>query len=156
MTDCEVLSGVVRPSHMSQQANYVNDVCQQSDLLFIAASFWFEESPCTVQTNTASLDRLCTLSMLPTLLVFEHIHAFFIEYACSMCTMVTTKQCCYGACRSNYRYADLDRFLKSHLDRANVERWANVQMGRLYRCLYQEVHLYDCVHCILSVILCSL
>ena len=59
-------------------------VSQRSDLLFIAASFWFEESPCAVRTNTASLDRLCTLFVLSTLLDFEHIHAFLIEYACSM------------------------------------------------------------------------
>ena len=51
-------------------------VRQRSDLLFIAASFWFEESPCAVRTNTAGLGRLCTLFVLSTLLVFEHMHAF--------------------------------------------------------------------------------
>ena len=60
-------------------------VRQRSDLLFIAASFWFEESPCALQTNTASLDRLCALFVLSMLLVVEHIPTcFFIEYACSM------------------------------------------------------------------------
>ena len=50
-------------------------VRQSSDLLFIAASFWFEESPCAVRTNTAGLGRLCTLFVLSTMLVFEHMHA---------------------------------------------------------------------------------
>ena len=36
-------------------------VRQRSELLFIAVSFWVEESPCAVRTNTAILDRLCTL-----------------------------------------------------------------------------------------------
>ena len=107
-------------------------VRQQSDLLFIAASFWFEENPC-VRTNTASLDRLCTLFVLSTLLFFEHIHVFLLSTLVLCCTMVTTKHCCYGACRSNYRYADTDRmtnvffirFSKPPLDRAKAERWAN-------------------------------
>ena len=50
-------------------------VRQRSDLLFIETSFWFEESPCAVRTNTAGLGRLCTLFVLSTLLVFEHTHA---------------------------------------------------------------------------------
>ena len=53
---------------------------QRSDLLFIAVSFWFEESPCAVRTNTASLDRLCMLFVLSKLLVFEHIHPFVLNY----------------------------------------------------------------------------
>ena len=48
-------------------------VRQRSDLLFIATSFWFEESPCAVRTNTAGLGRLCTLFVLSTLLVFDPI-----------------------------------------------------------------------------------
>ena len=50
-------------------------VRQRSDLLFIATSFWFQESPCAVRTNTAGLGRLCTLFVLSTLLVFEHMLA---------------------------------------------------------------------------------
>ena len=45
-------------------------VRQRSDLLFIETSFWFEENPCAVRTNTAGLGRLCTLFVLSTLLVF--------------------------------------------------------------------------------------
>ena len=77
----------LQASHTVEHGRGMNRVYravrQQSDLLFIAASFWFEENPC-VRTNTASLDRLCTLFVLSTLLFFEHIHAVFIEYACSM------------------------------------------------------------------------
>ena len=108
-------------------------VRQRSDLLFIAASFWFEESPCALQTNTASLDRLCALFVLSTLLVVEHIPASLLSTLVLCCTMVTAKHCCYGACRSNSRYADTDlmknvffiRFSKPHLARANAEPWAN-------------------------------
>ena len=53
------------------------DVRQRSDLLFIAASFWFEESPCAVRTNTASLDRLCTCFVLSTLLVLSTYMLFY-------------------------------------------------------------------------------
>ena len=31
-------------------------VRQRSDLLFIETSFWFEESPCAVRTNTAGCE----------------------------------------------------------------------------------------------------
>ena len=63
---------------------YNRAVHQMSDLLFIDASFWFEESPCAVWTNTARLNRLCSLFVLSTLLVFEHMHAVFFEHACSV------------------------------------------------------------------------
>ena len=74
-----------------------------------------------------------TLFVLSTLLVFEHIHAFLLSMLVLCCTMVTTKQWCCGACRSNSRYADPDRtknvffirFSKPHMDRAKAERWAN-------------------------------
>ena len=84
-------------------------VHQRSDLLFIAARLWFEESPCAVRTNTAGLGRLCTLFVLSTLLVFEHMHAVLSSTLVLCCTMVTTKHCCYRACMSNSRYADTDR-----------------------------------------------
>ena len=85
------------------------------------------------QNKHRCLDRLCTLFVLSILLDFEHIYAVLSSTLVLCCTMVTTKRCCYGACMSNYRYAETDRmkhvFLirlsKPHLDRANVERWAN-------------------------------
>ena len=70
-------------------------VRQRSDLLFIETSFWFEESPCAVRTNTAGLGRLCTLSVLSTQLVFEHMHAVLSSMLVLCCTMVTTNHCCY-------------------------------------------------------------
>ena len=70
-------------------------VRQRSDLLFIETSFWFEESPCAVRTNTAGLGRLCTLFVFSTLLVFEHMHAVLSSSLVLCCTMVTTKHCCY-------------------------------------------------------------
>ena len=84
-------------------------VRQRSDLLFIAASFWFEESPCAVRTNTAGLGRLCTLFAWSTMLVFEHMHDVLSSTHVMCCTMVTTKHCCYGACMSNSRYADTEK-----------------------------------------------
>ena len=95
-------------------------VRQRSDLLFIATSFWFEESPCAVRTNTAGLGRLCTLFVLPTLLVVEHMHAVLSSTLVLCWTMVTTNT----AAMSNYRYTDTDRmknvllipFSKPHLD----------------------------------------
>ena len=104
-------------------------VRQRSDLLFIATSFWFEESPCAVQTNTAGLDRLCTLFVLSTLVVFEHMLAVLSSTLVLCRTMVTTNT----AAMSNSRYADTDRvnnvFLiplsKPHLDQAKAGRWAN-------------------------------
>ena len=101
-------------------------VRQRSDLLFIATSFWFEESPCAVRTNTAGLGRLCTLFVLSTLLVFEHMHAVLSSTLVLCRTMVTTNT----AAISNSQYADTDRvknvflirFLKPHLDRAKAER----------------------------------
>ena len=59
-------------------------VRQRSDLLFIETSFWFEESPCAVRTNTAGLGRLCTLFVLSTLLVFLAHACCFIEHSCSV------------------------------------------------------------------------
>ena len=76
-------------------------VRQMSDLLFIATSFWFEESPCAVRTNTAGLGRLCTLFVLSTLLVFEHMHAVLSSTLVLCRTMVTTNT----AAIRNYRYA---------------------------------------------------
>ena len=112
------------PSHSSH-----NKAVRQR-LLFIAASFWFEESPCAVRTNTAGLGRLCTLFVVSTLLVFEHMLAVLSSTLVLCCTMVPMKHCCYGACMSNSRYADTDRmknvflirFSKTHLDRAKAER----------------------------------
>ena len=97
-------------------------VRQRSDLLFIATSLWFEESPCAVQTNTVGLGRLCTLFVLSTLLVFEHMHAVLSSTLVLCRTMITTNT----AAISNSRYADTDRvknvflirFPKPHLDRA--------------------------------------
>ena len=120
-------------------------VRQRSDLLFIAASLWFEESPCAVRTNTAGLGRLCTLFVLSTLLVFEHMHAVLSSTLVLCRTMVTTNT----AAISNFRYADTDsvknvfliRFSKQHLDRAKAGRRGEcLQTGRIYRCLYQEGH----------------
>ena len=54
-----------------------------------------------MRTNTVSLDRLCTLFVLSTLLlVFEHMHPVLSSKLVLCCTMVTTKHCCYGPCRS--------------------------------------------------------
>ena len=105
-------------------------VRQRSDLLFIGASLWFEESPFAVRTNTAGLGRLCTLFVLSTLLVFEHMHAVLSRTLVLYCTMVTTMHCCYGKCISIFWYADTDRmknvflirFSNPHLDRAKAER----------------------------------
>ena len=80
-------------------------VRQSPDLLFIATSFWFEESPSAVRTNTAGLGRLCTLFVYSTLLVFEHTHAVLSSTLVLCCTMVTTST----AAMSNPRYADTDR-----------------------------------------------
>ena len=80
-------------------------VRQSPDLLFIATSFWFEESPCAVRTNTAGLGRLCTFFVCSTLLVFEHTHAVLSSTLVLCCTIVTTST----AAMSNYRYADTDR-----------------------------------------------
>ena len=99
-------------------------VRQSPDLLFIATSFWFEESPSAVRTNTAGLGRLCTLFVLSTLLVFEHTHAVISSTLVLCCTMVTTST----AAMSNSRYADTDRmknvflirFSKPHLDRTKA------------------------------------
>ena len=102
-------------------------VRQSPDLLFIATSFWFEESLCAVRTNTAAgLGRLCTLFVCSTLLVFEHTHAVLSSTLVLCCTMVTTST----AAMSNYRYADTDRmknvfltrFSKPHLDRTKAGR----------------------------------
>ena len=80
----------------------------------------------------------------------------FIEYVCSMLHDGNDKHCCYGACRSNYRYADTDwmknvffiRFSKPQLDRAIAEPWANCRLEDLPLPLSRRT-------CILSVILCS-
>ena len=80
-------------------------VRQRSDLLLIATSFWFEESPCAVRTNIAGLDRLCMLFVLSTLLDFEHMYAVLSSTFVLCCTMVTTRT----AAMSNSRYTDTDR-----------------------------------------------
>ena len=108
-------------------ASHCNKAVRQSpDLLFIATSFWFEESPSAVRTNTAGLGRLCTLFVCSTLLVFEHTHAVLSSTLVLCRTMVTTNT----AAMSNYRYADTDlmknvfliRFSKPHLDRTKAGR----------------------------------
>ena len=101
-------------------------VRQSPDLLFIATSFWFEESPSAVRTNKAGLGRLCTLFVCSTLLVFEHTHAVLSSTLVLCCTMVTTSTAAMG----NSRYADTDRmknvflirFSKAHLDRTKAGR----------------------------------
>ena len=101
-------------------------VRQSPDLLFIATSFWFEESPSAVRTNTAGLGRLCTLFVCSTLVDFEHTHAVLSSTLVLCCTMVTTST----AAMSNSRYADTDRmkngflirFSKPHLDRTKAGR----------------------------------
>ena len=101
-------------------------VRQSPDLLFIATSFWFEESPSAMRTNTAGLGRLCTLFVCSTLLVFEHTHAVLSSTLVLCCTMVTTST----AAMRNSRYADTDRmknvflirFSKPHLDRTKAGR----------------------------------
>ena len=114
------------PNHIIPDRAQNKAVRQRSDLLFIETSFWVEESPCAVRTNTAGLDRLCTLFVLSTLLVFEHTHAVLSSTLVLCCTMVTTST----AAMSNSRYADTDRmknvflirFSKPHLDRAKAGR----------------------------------
>ena len=96
--------------HTQSAANKA--VRQRSDLLFIATSFWFEESPCAVRTNTAGLGRLCTLFVLSTLLVFKHMHAVLSSTLVLCRTMVTTNT----AAISNSRYTDTDRVKKRVFD----------------------------------------
>ena len=82
-----------------------------------------------MRTNTAGLGRLCTLFVLSTLLVFEHMHAVLSSTLVLCRTMVTMNT----AAISNSRYADTDRlknvflirFSRPHLDRAKAGRWAN-------------------------------
>ena len=110
--------------HVARQSNKA--VRQSPDLLFIATSFWFEESPSAVRTNTAGLGRLCTLFVWSTLLVFEHTHDVLSSMLVLCCTMVTTST----AAMSNSRYADTDRmknvflirFSKPHFDRTKAGR----------------------------------
>ena len=98
--------GVTRLRLNGYGSTFPNKAVRQSpDLLFIATSFWFEESPCAVRTNTAGLGRLCTLFVCSTLLVFEHTHAVLSSTLVLCCTMVTTST----AAMSNSRYADTDR-----------------------------------------------
>ena len=97
--------GRVAASQSSIDRHCNKAVRQRSDLLFIATSFWFKESPFAVRTNTAGLGRLCTLFVLSTLLVFEHMHAVLSSTLVLCRTMVTTNT----AAISNYRYADTDR-----------------------------------------------
>ena len=134
-------------------------VRQSPDLLFIATSFWFEESPCAVRTNTAGLGRLCTLFVCSTLLVFEHMHAVLSSTLVLCCTMVTTST----AAMSNSRYADTDRmknvflirFSKPHLDRTKAGRRANACRLEGFTIASIKKDTYMC-SLNLSVILCSL
>ena len=113
-----------RAKSIQFKAFHNKTIRQRSDLLFIATSFWFEESPCAVRTNTAGFGRLCTLFVLSTLLVFEHMHAVLSSTLVLCRTMVTMNT----AAISNSRYADTDwvknvfliRFSKQHLDRAKA------------------------------------
>ena len=96
-----------------------------SDLLFIAASFWFEERPCAVQTNTVSLDRLCMLFVSCCRLYC------FIEHAYAVLHDGNHEALLRGGLNSPYSDTDrmknvfFNRFSKPHLDRAKAERWAN-------------------------------
>ena len=82
-----------------------------------------------MRTNTAGLGRLCTLFLLSTLLVFEHMHAVLSSTLVLCRTMVTMNT----AAICNSRYADTDRlknvflirFSRPHLDRAKAGRWTN-------------------------------
>ena len=141
----------------SVELDWNKAVRQSPDLLFIATSFWFEESPSAVRTNKAGLGRLCTLFVCSTLLVFEHTHAVLSSTLVLCCTMVTTST----AAMSNSRYADTDRmknvflirFSKAHLDRTKAGRmpadWKALP-------LHLSIRTPTCVHWMLSVILCSL
>ena len=125
-------------------------VRQSPDLLFIATSFWFEESPSAVRTNKAGLGRLCTLFVCSTLLVFEHTHAVLSSTLVLCCTMVTT---CTAA-MSNSRYADTDRmknvflirFSKAHLDRTKAGRmpadWKALPLHLSIRTLHVFIECY--------------
>ena len=114
-------------------------VRQSPDLLFIATSFWFEESPSAVRTNKAGLGRLCTLFVCSTLLVFEHTHAVLSSTLVLCCTMVTTST----AAMSNSRYADTDRMKNVFWSDFRKRTWIEpkpdecLQTGRLYHCIYQ-------------------
>ena len=80
---------------------------------------------------------------------------FFIEYACSILNDGNNEAMLLWRCMSNSRYADTDRiktcFSSDFRNRTWIEPKPN---DGLYRCLYQEGRTR--VHCILSVILCSL
>ena len=156
---------VAFPSRLLNKA-----VRQSPDLLFIATSFWFEESPCAVRTNTAGLDRLCTLFVWSTLVVFEHTHAVLSSTLVLCCTMVTTST----AAMCNSRYADTDRmkivflirFSKPHLDRTKAGRCTNACRREGFtiasikkdtymcslNCVGNIVFTLNHVHCNLSIV----
>ena len=107
---------------------------QRSDLLFYSSLVLVRGKP------LRRADKHCQFgSIVYAFRVFDaasfwaHIHAFLLSTLVLCCTMVTTKHCCYGARRSNYRCADTDRmknvffirFSKPHLARAIAEPWAN-------------------------------
>ena len=149
-----LLSSIFVDIHLTRKRKYLMLLCankavrQSPDLLFIATSFWFEESPCAVRTNTAGLGRLCTLFVCSTLLVFEHTHAVLSSTLVLCCTMVTTST----AAMSNSRYADTGRMKEKRVFYpifetalgSNQSRTMSecLQTGRLYHCLYQEGHLH--------------
>ena len=134
-------------------------VRQRSDLLFIATSFWFEESPCAVRTNTAGLGRLCTLFVLSTLLVCEHMHAVLSSTLVRCWTMITTNT----AAMSNSRYTDTDRMKTVFWYHFRNRTWIEPKPddGRMPAYLKAlplplSRRTPTCVHYILSVILSSL
>ena len=119
-------------------------VRQRSYLLFIETSFLFEESPCAVRTNTAGLCRLCTLFVLSTLLVFEHMHAVLSSILVLCCTMVTTKLwVTLGRPTQIGRKTFFDPIFETALGLSQSRTMGEcLQTGRLYGCLYQEGHLH--------------
>ena len=128
--------------------------------LFIAASFWFKESPCAVRTNTARLGRLCKLFVLSTLLVCEHMLVL-----CSVCsTMATTKHCYYGARRSILSMPTQigwkTCFSSDFRNRTWIEPKPNNRRmpaeGKTWPLPLSRRTPTRCINCILSVILCSL
>ena len=146
-------SSLLSINNLCQQCSVNKAVRQSPDLLFIATSFWFEESPSAVRTNTAGLGRLCTLFVCSTLLVFEHTHAVLSSTLVLCCTMVTTST----AAMRNSRYADTDRmknvflirFSKPHLDRTKAGRWANACRMEGFIPLPLSRRTPTCVHWIL-------
>ena len=130
LTDLSIATDTI---HMTRNGDICHElstcnkaVRQSPDLLFIATSFWFKESPSAVRTNTAGLGRLCTLFVCSTLLVFEHTHAVLSSTLVLCCTMVTKST----AAMSNSRYADTDRMKNVFLIRFSKPHWDRTKAGR--------------------------